>query len=100
MNESEAGVEVVGDGGSTLGTAGIGGDDDAVLGLVVLADVAEERRLGVEVIDGDAEEAFLFSRFVSTFSISSSWDRSIANFGTSVGIKAYLGSAGGNIVSA
>lgn len=57
VDKSEAGVEVVGNGGSTLGATSIGGDDHAVLGLVVLANVAKERRLRVQVVDGDAEEA-------------------------------------------
>lgn len=84
MDKSEASVEVVGDGGSTLGTTGIGGNDHTVLSLVVLANVAEERRLRIQVVDGNAEEAFSFLVFVSAYSISSSWapfNRSVQEIG-------------------
>ena len=41
-----------------LCATGIGRDNDAVFGLEVLGDVAEEGRLGVQVIDWNAEEAW------------------------------------------
>jgi hypothetical protein len=40
-----------------LRATGVRGNDNAVFGIEVFPDVSEERRLGVEVVDGDAEEA-------------------------------------------
>jgi hypothetical protein len=57
VDESKAEVEAVGDGSSSLGTASVGGDDDTVLDLEVVADPAEGAGLSVEVVDRDVEEA-------------------------------------------
>lgn len=57
VDESEAEVEAVGDGSSSLGTAGVRRDNDTVLDLEVVADPAEGAGLGVEVVDRDIEEA-------------------------------------------
>jgi hypothetical protein len=57
VDESEAEVETVGNGSSSLGTTGVGRDNDTVLDLEVVADPAEGAGLGVEVVDRDVEEA-------------------------------------------
>ena len=57
VDESEAEVEAVGDGSSSLGTTGVRRDNDTVLDLEVVADPAEGAGLGVEVVDGDVKEA-------------------------------------------
>ena len=42
---------------SPLSATGVRGDNDAILSVEVLPDVAEKGRLGVQVVNGDAEEA-------------------------------------------
>lgn len=56
VDEGKPRVQAIGNRGSTLGATGIGGDDDAVALVEVLSDPAQNRRLGIEVIDGDVEE--------------------------------------------
>lgn len=57
VNKSEAKVEAVGDRGGSLGTASVRRDDDTVLNLQVVTNPTEGARLGIEVVDGDVEEA-------------------------------------------
>ena len=57
VDEGKAEVEAVGDGGSSLCTASIGGHNHTVLDLKVVADPAEGAGFSVEVVDGDIEEA-------------------------------------------
>lgn len=57
VDEREGHVEAVGHGRGALGAAGVGGDDDERRDVEVLRDPLEDRGLGVEVVDGDAEEA-------------------------------------------
>jgi hypothetical protein len=57
VNESKAEVEAISDGSSSLGTTSVGGDNNTVLDLEVVADPAEGAGLSVEVVDGDVEEA-------------------------------------------
>lgn len=56
VDESKGRVETVSDGCGTLGTTGIGRDDDAVLYVQVLADPSQDGGLCVEVVHGDVEE--------------------------------------------
>lgn len=57
MDEGKGGVESVSDGSGTLGTTGVGRDNDAVFDVEVFTDPAQHRGLGVEVVHGDVEEA-------------------------------------------
>ena len=57
VDEREGHVEAVGHGRGTLRAAGVGGDDDERRDVEVLGDPLEDGGLGVEVVDGDAEEA-------------------------------------------
>jgi len=57
VDEGEAEVEAVGDGGSSLCATSVGRHDNAVLDFEVVADPAESAGFSVEVVDGDIEEA-------------------------------------------
>lgn len=57
MDECEGQVEAIGERGGALGTAGVGRDDDTVFDRQVFLYPAQNRGLGVEVVDGDVEEA-------------------------------------------
>jgi hypothetical protein len=57
VDEREAEVEAISNGSSSLGTASVGGDDNTILDLEVVADPAEGAGLSVEVVDRDVEEA-------------------------------------------
>lgn len=61
VDQGEGEVEAVGEGGGALGAAGVGGDHDAVFYGEVFLDPAEDGGLGVEVVDGDVEEALNLS---------------------------------------
>lgn len=50
VDQGEVEVETVGESGGTLGAAGVGGDDDGVFIVEVLADVAESCRFRVEAV--------------------------------------------------
>lgn len=56
VDEGKGRVETVSDGCGTLGTTGIGRDDDTVLDVQVLADPSQDGGLCVEVVHGDVEE--------------------------------------------
>lgn len=51
MDQCEVEVEAVGERSGTLGAPGVGGDDDGVFVVEVLADVAEGCGLSVEAVD-------------------------------------------------
>ena len=57
VNQREGQVQAVSERGRTLGAAGVGGDDHAVFDGEVFLDPAQDGGLGVEVVDGDVEEA-------------------------------------------
>ena len=57
VDQGEGHVEAVGHGRGALGAPGVRGDDDEVVDVEVLADPLEDGRLGVQVVDGHAEEA-------------------------------------------
>lgn len=57
VDESETGVQAVSKRCSTLGSTGIGRNDDTVVDTEVLADPAKDGRFSVEVVHGDVEEA-------------------------------------------
>lgn len=50
MDEGKVEVEAVGESGGTLGASGVGRDDDGVLVVEVLADVAEGEGLSVKTM--------------------------------------------------
>lgn len=57
VDKSKAEVEAIGNRSGALGTTGVRRDNDTVLDLEVVADPAEGAGLGVQVVDGDVEEA-------------------------------------------
>ena len=57
MNEREPQIQPIRNRRGSLSTAGIRTHDDAVLDVEVLADPAQGAWLGVQVVDGDVEEA-------------------------------------------
>jgi len=57
VDQREGQVEAVGHRRRALGASRIGRDDDAVFDREVLLDPAQDGGLGVEVVDGDVEEA-------------------------------------------
>ena len=57
MDQREAEVQAVGDGGGALSAAGVGGDDDCVGDVQVIADPFQRAGFCVQVVDGDVEEA-------------------------------------------
>jgi hypothetical protein len=57
VDQSKAQIQGIRDARRALGPTGIGRDDDAVLDVQVLAHPPEGAGLGVEVVDGDVEEA-------------------------------------------
>jgi hypothetical protein len=57
VDQREGQVEAVGHRRRALGASRVGRDDDAVFDREVLLDPAQDGGLGVEVVDGDVEEA-------------------------------------------
>ena len=57
MDQSKVEVKLVGQRSGTLGTTSIGGDNNSVLIVNILANVVERRGLGVQVVNGHVKKA-------------------------------------------
>jgi len=60
VNQGKSHVQLISDGSSTLGTAGVGANNNSILVVGdILLNVPLDERLGVQVVNGDIEEALV-----------------------------------------